>query len=73
MDDHLEAICAKVHETWIAAHQANGVTSRPASQTGEERMVPYEELSEDVKEYVRARVRPILTEIAALGYKLRKR
>jgi hypothetical protein len=54
----IEAVSAKVHEAWMAAKRAQGVTSR-RSEAGEELMVPYEQLSEPAKELDRATVRAV--------------
>jgi len=54
----IEAVAAKVHEAWMEAKRARGVTSRK-SETGEELMVPYERLSEEAKELDRSSVRAV--------------
>jgi hypothetical protein len=54
----VEEVSAKVHEAWMDAKRARGVTSRK-SETGEELMVPYEQLSEDAKELDRSSVRAV--------------
>jgi 16S rRNA G527 N7-methylase RsmG len=60
----IEIVSAKVHEAWMESKRAQGVTSRK-SETGEELMVPYEELSEDQKEVDRATVRAVYEAIRA--------
>ena len=65
----IEAVAAKVHEAWMESKRAQGVTSRK-SETGEELMVPYEELSEPAKELDRGSVRAVyeaIREIAEEG------
>ena len=54
----IEAVSAKVHEAWMESKRAQGITSRQ-SESGEELMVPYEQLSEPAKELDRATVRAV--------------
>jgi hypothetical protein len=61
----IEAVAAKVHEAWMEAKRARGVSSR-RSETGEELMVPYEQLSEEAKELDRSSVRAVYDAIRAL-------
>jgi DNA-directed RNA polymerase sigma subunit (sigma70/sigma32) len=58
-DDVIELTAARVHEKWMAAKRASGVTSR-RSETGEELMVPYEQLSESAKDLDRISARTAL-------------
>jgi RyR domain len=60
----LEVVSAKVHEAWMESKRAQGLTSRQ-SETGEELMVPYEQLSEPAKELDRAMVRAVYEAIRA--------
>ena len=60
----IEVVSAKVHEAWMESKRAQGVTSRK-SETGEELMVPYEQLSEPCKELDRATVRAVYEAIRA--------
>ena len=60
----IEMVAAKVHEAWISSKLAQGVTSRK-SETGEELVVPYEQLSEEAKELDRATVRYVYAAIEA--------
>jgi hypothetical protein len=62
----LEIVAAKVHEAWMQTKQAQGVTSR-LSETGEELMVPYAQLSEPAKELDRMTVRTVYAAIEAVG------
>ena len=61
----IEVVSAKVHEAWMESKRAQGVTSRQ-SETGEELMVPYEQLSEPAKELDRATVRAVYAAIKAV-------
>jgi hypothetical protein len=54
----IELVSAKVHEAWMESKRAQGVTTR-LSETGEELMVPYEQLSDSAKELDRATVRAV--------------
>ncbi|MBV8857289.1 MAG: hypothetical protein JOZ96_01380 [Acidobacteria bacterium] len=60
----IEVVSAKVHEAWMESKRAQGVTSRK-SETGEELMVPYEQLSEAAKELDRGSVRAVYEAIQA--------
>jgi hypothetical protein len=61
----IEAVAARVHEAWMEAKRARGVTSR-RSETGEELMVPYDRLSEEAKELDRSSVRAVYDAIRSL-------
>ena len=61
----IEKVAARVHEAWMAAKRARGVTSRK-SETGEELMVAYEQLSEESKELDRSSVRAVYKAIESL-------
>ena len=60
----IEVVSAKVHEAWMESKRAQGVTSRK-SETGEELMVPYEQLSEPAKNLDRGTVRAVYEAIRA--------
>jgi hypothetical protein len=60
----IEVVSAKVHEAWMESKRAQGVTSRQ-SETGEELMVPYEQLSEQAKDLDRSSVRAVYDAINA--------
>ena len=60
----LELVAEKVHEAWLLTKRAQGVTSR-LSETGEELMVPYSQLSEPAKELDRMTVRAVYAAIEA--------
>jgi hypothetical protein len=60
----IEAVSAKVHEAWVRSKRAQGITSRK-SETGEELMVPYEQLSEPARELDRDSVRAVYEAIRA--------
>jgi hypothetical protein len=64
----IERIAAQVHEDWMAAKRAAGVTTRKLDTTGEELLVPYESLSEQAKELDRGTVRSVLSTLPKLGY-----
>ncbi len=61
----IEAVAAKVHEAWMQEKRARGVVTRK-SETGEELMVDYEQLSEEAKELDRASVRAVYEAIQSL-------
>ena len=58
----LELVAEKVHESWLVNKYAQGTTSR-LSETGEELMVPYHQLSEPAKELDRVTVRAVYAAI----------
>jgi hypothetical protein len=55
----VEAAAAKVHEAWMESKREQGVESR-LSESGEELMVPYPQLSEAAKDLDRGSVRAVL-------------
>lgn len=61
-----ELLAAQVHESWMAAKRAQGVTSRDG-EDGEDLMVPYEDLSEAQKDQDRTTVHTVLTALAELS------
>jgi hypothetical protein len=61
----IEKVSAKVHEAWMEAKRRQGVTSRK-SETGEELMVAYEQLSEEAKDLDRSTVRAVYEAIRSL-------
>ena len=61
----IEKVAARVHEAWMEAKRARGVTSRQ-SETGEELMVPYDQLSDEAKELDRSSVRAVYDAIRSL-------
>jgi len=61
----IEKVAAKVHEAWMEAKRARGITSRK-SESGEELMVAYEQLSEESKELDRSSVRAVYKAIESL-------
>jgi hypothetical protein len=62
----IEAVAARVHEAWMQAKLARGITSRK-SETGEELMVSYEQLSEEAKELDRGTVKAVYAAIEAIN------
>ena len=60
----IERVAEKVHEAWMASKRAQGITSRK-SETGEEMMMPYAQLSEPCKDLDRNTVRAVYEAIRA--------
>ncbi|HJX90701.1 MAG TPA: RyR domain-containing protein [Pyrinomonadaceae bacterium] len=58
----IEAVAEKVHDAWMQSKQKQGVTNRK-SESGEELMVPYSDLSEQAKELDRGSVRAVYAAI----------
>jgi hypothetical protein len=61
----VEEVSSKVHEAWMEAKRRAGVTTRK-SESGEELMVPYEQLSEEAKELDRSSVRAVYDAIRSI-------
>ena len=61
----VEAVAAKVHQSWMRGKRAQGINTRK-SETGEELMVEYELLSEAAKELDRETVRAVYAAIKSL-------
>lgn len=61
----IESVSAKVHEAWIQSKRTLGVESRK-SESGEELMVPYSQLSEAAKELDRSTVRAVYAAIESI-------
>jgi hypothetical protein len=62
----IEVVSAQVHEAWMDGKKAKGVGSR-VSETGEELMVPYADLSEAAKDLDRGMVKAVYDAIHALA------
>lgn len=60
----IELVSAKVHDAWMQSKISAGVTTRKL-ETGEELMVPYDQLSDAAKELDRGTVRAVYSAIAA--------
>jgi hypothetical protein len=61
----IETVSASVHDAWVQTKRAQGITTRK-SETGEELMVEYHELSEEAKELDRNSVRAVYAAIESL-------
>ena len=72
MDTIIEQVSAAVHATWMDAKRAAGVSTRKL-ESGEELMVPYDQLSEQAKELDRGTVRSVLSALPTLGYDIVQR
>ena len=55
---------AQVHQAWMESKLRDGITSRRL-ETGEELMVPYEQLSEQAKDLDRGTVKAVYAAIQA--------
>jgi hypothetical protein len=64
----VEVLSARVHDAWVYTQVVAGRTSRLATDTGEEMMVPYDTLSEIVKDYDRTTVRAVLDALDEAGF-----
>lgn len=61
---NIEIVSSKVHEAWMESKRRTGVESRK-SESGEELMVPYEQLSDAAKDLDRGTVRAVYAAIEA--------
>lgn len=60
----IEIVSAQVHEAWMNSKRAQGITSRQ-SESGEELMVPYDQLSDAAQELDRGTVKAVYAAIQA--------
>lgn len=72
MTEIIEAVAAQVHEDWMTAKRAAGTTSRKLDTTGEELLVPYDQLTEVAKELDRGTVRSVLSTLEKVGYRVER-
>lgn len=61
----IELVSAKVHYDWMQTKRAQGIETRK-SETGEELMVPYDQLSEKAKDLDRGTVHAVYAAIREL-------
>lgn len=61
----IELVAAEVHKAWMETKRSNGISTR-LSESGEELMVPYEQLSESAKDLDRNTVKAVYTAINKL-------
>ena len=61
----IEEVAARVHDAWMKSKRARGITSRK-SESGEELMVSYDQLSEEARELDRGTVRAVYAAIEAI-------
>jgi len=66
----IELVSSKVHEAWMESKIKAGVTSRKL-ESGEELMVPYDELSEQAKDLDRMTVITVYNAINELHKEVR--
>ena len=57
---------AQVHQAWMESKLRKGITSRIFDQTGEELIVPYDQLSEEAKDLDRVTVQTVYAAIHSL-------
>lgn len=62
----IEEVSALVHEAWMTSKRESGVTSR-LFESGEELMVPYDQLSESAKDLDRVTVQTVLDAADRIG------
>lgn len=61
----IETVSAKVHDAWMESKRKQGVTSRK-SESGEELMAPYDQLSDAAKDLDRNTVKAVYAAIEAV-------
>lgn len=69
MDHIIEQVSAAVHDAWMDTKRAAKVTTRK-SESGEELMVPYDQLSEAAKDLDRGTVRAVLSALPKAGFQV---
>ncbi len=62
----IELVSAAVHDAWMRKNLDKGIMSRKSASSGEEFMVPYDQLSEDAKDSDRVTVRAVYAAIEAI-------
>ncbi len=65
----IEVFSADVHDKWMETKRSKGVTTRK-SESGEELMVPYDQLSEAAKDLDRGSVSAVLDAISRSGFEI---
>ncbi len=65
-DPLIEEVSAKVHDNWMASKRDAGVTTRKL-ESGEELMVPYDQLSEQAKDLDRGTVKTVISALREMG------
>lgn len=63
----IDAVAARVHDAWRQEKIAAGITTRPSALTGQEQLVPFDQLHETDKESNRLQVRTIYKAIEDLS------
>jgi hypothetical protein len=63
-----DELASDAHQAWVDENTRNGITTRISSLTGEEQMVPFDQLSDPVKAYDYALVDVILASLSTRGY-----
>jgi|GEM_PF-2039320 len=71
MKEIIEPVAAAVHNSWMAEKRMQGVDDK-RSETGENLLVPYDQLSEDAKDLDRVLVRSVIGALLGLGYTLQR-
>jgi hypothetical protein len=64
-----DELAADTHQSWMDTNARNGVTSRLSSLTGEEQMVPFDQLSDPVKQFDYDLIDTILASLVRRGYR----
>jgi hypothetical protein len=63
-----DELASDAHQAWMDAQRANGYTTAISRLTGEEQMVPFEQLSDPVKAYDYVLVDAFLASLERRGY-----
>ena len=75
-DSEIERLAVLEHERWVAERRRNGWTLAPGERDAERRttphLVPWDELSEEIREYDRAAVRGMPRFLARAGYRIER-
>lgn len=76
VEELVETLASSNHDTWALGKIANGYTMGKKTDDKKKThkdLIPYEDLSEEIKEYDRQSVNSTIEALYALGYEIRKK
>lgn len=75
-EGQIETLARAEHDRWVAEREADGWTWAPVKDVEAKTspyLVPYDELTEEIKDYDREPMRALVAQLAAAGYALVRR
>ena len=75
-EEQIETLARAEHDRWVAEREADGWTWAPVKDVEAKTspyLVPYDELTEEIKDYDREPMRALVAQLAAAGYALVRR